>query len=627
MENEFIAVKKEVIGKKEIQKALETLEEYKKGKESLDNRIVSNEQWFKMRHWDEIKAESKSQSDQNNDEKATSAWLFNSIINKHADAMDNYPEPVVLPREESDIDEAKKLSSILPVIFEQNDYEQTYNDMWFRKLKAGTGVIGVFWDSDKNNGLGDIAIKNVDILKLYWQPGIRNIQDSANFFSVDLVDKEILDTQYPELKDQINAGESKRVAKYIHDDNISTENKVMVVDWYYKQKVDGKIIVQYARFTEDVLLYASENDEKYSNTGFYAHGLYPFDFDVMFMEEDTPAGFSYIDIMKSPQKYIDSLDTIMLKNAKMACKKRFFVKQGAGINKDQLRDWNEDIIDCTTSVDELNIKEFTTSPLGNIYVTLLNNKIDELKETSGNRDFSQGGTASGVTAASAIAALQEAGSKLSRDMIKSSYRSFKRICNMVIELIRQFYDEERYFRVTEENGSYNFVEYSNENIKADVDEELMGVNLGTRLPIFDLVVKAQKSNPFSTAAQNETAKELYRLGFFNPQMAEQATICLSMMSFEGKDQVLQKIQDNSALMQTVQQMQETISNLTAYIDRLNGSNLNQQQDIGAIEQKMPNSSITGGGVVETNSLGKAVKVSEKNTANKARERALNVTSV
>jgi len=79
--------------------------------------------------------------------------------------------------------------------------------------------------------------------------------------------------------------------------------------------------------------------------------------------------------------------------------------------------------------------------------------IEELKETRGNRDFSQGGTTSGVTATSAIAALQEAGSKLSRDMIKGSYHAFTQIACLVIRLIRQFYDEPRAFRILGEQGA------------------------------------------------------------------------------------------------------------------------------------------------------------------------------
>ena len=43
-----------------------------------------------------------------------------------------------------------------------------------------------------------------------------------------------------------------------------------------------------------------------------------------------------------------------------------------------------------------------------------------------------------MTAASAIAALQEAGSKLSRDMIKDSYNAHAQVVLLVIELVRQF---------------------------------------------------------------------------------------------------------------------------------------------------------------------------------------------
>ena len=58
------------------------------------------------------------------------------------------------------------------------------------------------------------------------------------------------------------------------------------------------------------------------------------------------------------------------------------------------------------------MKPIEVFPLNGTYYQVYQGKIEELKETSGNRDFSQGSTASGVTAASAIAALQEAGSKL-----------------------------------------------------------------------------------------------------------------------------------------------------------------------------------------------------------------------
>ena len=121
----------QVIGREQIQAAQQTLQKYKEGKHNLEQRIVENEQWFKLRHWECMR---KSETNQ---VEPSSGWLFNAIANKHADAMDNFPSPNVLPREEGDKAEAEMLSSIIPVILEQNDFEETYDNVWDYKLKAG----------------------------------------------------------------------------------------------------------------------------------------------------------------------------------------------------------------------------------------------------------------------------------------------------------------------------------------------------------------------------------------------------------------------------------------------------------------------------------------------------------
>ena len=125
----------------------------------------------------------------------TEAQTYDYAPRDFADAMDNYPEPVVLPRERSDEESAKVLSSVLPVILEQNDYEQTYSDNWWEKLKHGTAAYGVFWNNQKENGLGDIDIRPIDLLKHFGEPGVTDIQKSRNLFLVELVDEEVLEEQ------------------------------------------------------------------------------------------------------------------------------------------------------------------------------------------------------------------------------------------------------------------------------------------------------------------------------------------------------------------------------------------------------------------------------------------------
>lgn len=564
------------IGPEEVGRAIELLTLYKQGKANLEDRIVDDELWWELRHWEAIgrKDGSRAKKVAERGPQPTSAWLFNSIVNKHADAMDNYPEPVVLPRERSDEESAKTLSSVLPVILEYNEYEQTYSDNWWEKLKHGTAAYGVFWNSAKENGLGDIDIREIDLLKIFWEPGITDIQKSRNLFIVELVDEDLLEQQYPEHKGHLG-GSVIDVKQYIYDDTVDIQGKSVVVDWYYKTRsASGRTLLHYAKFVGDTLLFASENEEQYRERGWYDHGLYPVVLDVLFPEKGTPVGFGYVAICKDPQLYIDKLSANILENAMMATKKRFFASNNTGINEEEFLDWSKPIVHVEGELDDRRLKEIVTQPLSDIYVTVAQMKIEEMKDTASNRDVNSGSTGSGVTAAAAIAALQEAGNKSSRDMISASYRSHTKVNAMCIELIRQFYDETRSFRITGTlPGSYKFVDMNN----AAIREQQVGVGADGiplyRKPIFDLKIKAQKKNPFSRMEQNERAKELYGLGFFNPERAQEAMGALEMMEFEGKEKVVEQVQQGQTLLNICQQMSQQLDQMALIIQALTGKDM------------------------------------------------------
>ena len=549
---------KPVIDKLKISGALRELQRYKDGKRNLERRIREEERWWSLRHWDIIRekgsAEGKDGKGQARPE-PTSAWLFNSISNKHADMMDNFPEPNVLPREEMDEEDAQTLASILPVIFEHCGYQKTYSDAAWYKLKHGVVAKGVFWNRELEDGLGDIDIPFIDILNIFWEPGITNIQDSRNLFIVKLKDNDLLEQEYPQLTDR-GGSQAIDIAQYVHDDQVDTTDKSVVVDWYYKKKVGfGKTVVHYCKFVGDQVLYASENDPLYRYDGYYDHGRYPVVFDVLFPEEGTPVGFGYIAIMKSPQMYIDKLSQVILENAVMYTKPRYFGKKSVGINKDQFLDLAEPIVDVEGDISEEKFRPIEVQPLNGNVLRVLQMKIDELKETSSNRDVSQGSSSGGVTAAAAIAALQEAGSKTSRDMIQASYRSYTEECYLVIELIRQFYDEQRCFRIIGRRGRNQYIRYSNVNLRDQIlppvypgQEQEPGYVPARRRPVFDITVKPQKRSPYSRMSQNELAKELYKLGFFNPQLAEQSLTALELMDFDGLETVRERVQQGQSMM-------------------------------------------------------------------------------
>ncbi len=550
----------EKINKKTLDRAYALLRSYKSGKVNLEKRITENDLWWKMRHFEQIR-------DRDRKYNPSSAWLFNAIASKHADVMDNIPESIVLPREKNDSDAAKQLTEILPVILEQNNFEETYSDVWYDKLKGGTGVYGIFWDSSLSNGAGDIAVKRCDVLNLFWEPGICDIQKSKNVFYVELYDNDELTDKYPVLKGKLG-GSTVDVAKYQYDDAVDTSKKSAVVDWYYKTEKNGKTTLHFCKFCADEVLYASENDPLLYERGFYDHGLYPFVFDRLFVEQGTPCGFGYIDVMKDTQTQIDLISASVAENIRMASTVRYFARGDGSINEKEFADWSNPIVHYTGSGNPNDsMIPIKVPELPSIYVSFINSKIDELKETTGNNDFTRGNANSGVTAASAIAALQEAGSKMSRDMIKGAYRAFVKINTMIIELVRQFYSVPRCFRITGDNGESEFVSYSNESILPVSQGNVYGVDLGTRLPVFDIKVKVQRQTVFSKLSQNELAKELYRLGFFNPQMSEQALTCLEMMEFDGKPIVIDRVTENNRQLSYVSQMKAKMLELAAVVEK------------------------------------------------------------
>ena len=552
------------IGEKQIQEAEFTLQKYKQGKAALEDRVIENQEWYRLRHWKVLRE--KHQEKKQAVEPA-SGWLFNSIANKHAVAMDNYPRPNIKPREQGDQAQAEMLSAIIPVVLEQCEFEETYSRIIDDKLISGTGVYGVFWDQKKLNGLGDIDIEAVDILSLFWEPGVQDIQRSRNMFYLTLRDNDLLEEEYPQFKNKLG-GKSMTIAEYFHDDTIDTTQKSIVVDWYYKKAQNGRTVLHYCKFImgQTTPIFATENDPNYLDRGWYDDGMYPFVFDPMFRVKGTPAGEGFIDRGKSVQEYIDRCDQGILKNMLFNVKPRHFIRNDGSVNEAEYADSESDFIHVDGNLGSDSVIPVHTNPFSEAYIVIRNNKIDELKETTGNRDVNTGGTTGGVTAASAIAAQQEAGAKLDRDLNKQSFRNYRKVINMVIERTRQFYDQARSFRIVGQSGAAKYVQFSNAGIVPQPQGMDFGVDLGYRLPLFDIEVTAEKASPYTRMGQNELALQFYSAGFFNPQMAAPAEACLSMMDFDHKDEVLAKISQNGLLQQQLMMAQQQAVQLASMVD-------------------------------------------------------------
>ena len=592
----------EIIGREQARAALATLKKYKAGKAALEARVIEDEKWYRLQHQQILRSRAKGDTRPT----PTSAWLFNTITNKHADAMDNYPEPNVFPREQSDEQDAKTLAAVLPVVLEQADFEQVYSDNWWEKLKHGTAIYSPVWDNELQNGMGDVSVRAVDMLNLFWEPGISDIQKSANVFRCELVRNEDLEARYPQLSGKLG-GQSITLAEYDHDDSIDTTGMSVMVEWYYKRKVGTKTVLHYVQMVNDEVLFATENRPEYRERGWYDHGQYPFVFDILFPMKGSPAGFGFVAVCKDPQLYIDKLSGNILDNTGLATNPRYFAQDNNAVNMEDLLDNSKRIIPVAGNLDDLHLRKMDIAPVDGNSITVLQLKIDEMKETSGNRDVSSGSSSGGVTAASAIAALQEAGSKGSRDMISGAYRAYRRLDYMVLELMLQFYTEARYFRITAPNGAAEFITLASNQMGVQVS----GIDRETgkplyRRPIFDIKITAQKRSAISREVENQRASELYQMGFFDPNRAQEAMIALDMMEFEGKDKVMEKVRQGQTLMNVLQQMSMQMQQMAALLQTATGARARgNMSDGGNSGEDSGKSSGSGGGSGGGQNMGQA----------------------
>lgn len=579
------------IGMEQIRKATEILQKYQEGKANLENKIINDEQYWKMRQWDR-------NYNKGDDYKPATAWLWSCIQSRYSDAMDSYPTCNFLARQQDDKEEAKKLSAIVPVILEQNRYEETYSDIVWYMLKHGGCIQGVFWDKSKHNGLGDIEIKKIDYLNLFWEPGITNLQDSENLFCTELVSKKALEELYPQTRGKLNS-ETITLKKYVYDDKVDTDDKAVVVDWYYHAYKNGKKTLQYVKYVEDVLLYATENDvqedkdtsvdpitkipvvtnrqESIADRGLYDHGQYPFVCQSLFPIEGSLCGYGLTDIGKDCQMQIDVMNKAITENTVVNSAPRYFTREGSGINEAEFLDTNKPLVHLAGNIDD-NLQPIQAQQLNGIYAQILEHKIEELKYITSNQDVGNGQAPSGVTAASAIAALQETQGKNARSSNKSFHRAYRDMVYQVVELIRQFYDLPRMFRIAPDvmdNAQEEYISYDNSGIVAQ-PQMVMGQNVGYRTPEFDIEVTSEKASPYKKMEQNELALAFYGQGFFNPKMTDQALACLQMMDFSHKEDVMMRIRQNGTIYEMMLQYQQIAMQATQAVAMLTGKSEDKQ---------------------------------------------------
>jgi len=507
-----------------IDKAYALFDEFYSSLTPFRRKCVENEAYWQANHWYDI---AKNEPDE---PRPVTPVLFSTLESLLADVMDNYPRVQILSEEAKDDGIAEGLERVLNNVLRKRCYRSTYREKARHALKKGVSVQEVYWDTTLCGGLGDINISAWDIKHFLFDPACENIQDGRAVFKFGFYHKDWFDKYYPGA---ILKMKSDRYSRDMSINPVSTadEEWMMIEYWYKTLDAEGRDRVHMAKLAGGVLL---EHSEKSKPEGMYAHGLYPFIVEPLYRLDGSPIGLGIIDIFKNLQQYADKLDQIILKNTLMSGKMKMLINKNADVDEDAMLDWSKEVV-TAARIDDGAVRWFQTAPLNPYVLAHMNGKLNAIKEESGQNQFVRGDTTQGVTAASAILALQKAGSKRSRMIIDQMYDGFSELIRMMIALIRENYTEARIFRMDDKNGAYD-LSFSGDLLNYAYDKDLKSPIMKdgkkqNRYLDFEVMVEVEKNTPYQTLYLNEMAISLLKAGIINQDEA------FSMMSFDGKEKI------------------------------------------------------------------------------------------
>ncbi len=481
-------------------------------------RLEDCERMYRGDHWHGVPVKDR------NEPRPVTPILQSTVENVAADLMEQTPRAVIRPESAADGRIAAVVEAVIRRNHDEGAYAVEYQRLVHDLLVGGYCVQEVGYDTTLNNGLGGAFIRQAEPRGILFDPLVTDIQKGRAVFKYTLVTRQWLREHYPE-KAALVESDPILAACAPRDDVLLLDRgeAVLLLEYWWRtfDRQTQRSAVHMALIAGGIVL---EDSRLVKPEGYYAHGQYPFILTPLFPRKGSVLGFGLVDLFKTQQLYADKLDQIVLKNAVMASHNKLLVTDASGFDPDDLRDWSKDV----HRGESLNgVTWFSTPPLPAYLISYIDRIRESIKEESGANESSRGNTARGVTAASAINALQLASTKRARMATTQLHEAFRRAVRLEIETEREFNYYRRPVTVTENGRSVETV----------FDTAALYAGRGDRrTPVeFFISVQAEKQNRYQAAANNEILFKLIETG------AIAAADAVGLMDFDGREQVEQKI--------------------------------------------------------------------------------------
>lgn len=454
---------------------------------------------------------------------------FNNCV---ADQMDNMPEAIMLPETQELEKVAEDLTDVVRFVMTQNNYETLHRRRVEDCFCTGTSVTQVAWDADMDGGRGNVALIRWPVEAFLWDPAAESLQDGRAVFKVSWHPLSWFEQHYPEKYPFIGSDEAEYSGLGIpssqDESRPADEERAMLIEYWYRlyDAKQRRYTVNVAYLAGGVLLSSHED--------VYSHGKYPFVLDVYTPIEGLPVGDGMVQELAPMMRYVNRYASYIDMNLRMASKGRLLVDRNAGLDKEALMDWESDVVEGDR-IDASALQWMQTQPFGGMATQQMMQLQADIKQDSGQNQFSRGETVGGVTAASAISALQEAGGKITRLRTNVFNQGFREIATQAMWLISQFYDARRVLFIT--------------GRRVDASpERLFGRALPGAVPPppYTVQVQVQRRNPLRQQAQNDLFLQAYQLSAEAGQYFP-LSVLFDILHVDGKERILPVLRENEQL--------------------------------------------------------------------------------
>ena len=514
-----------------VTKGYSLFEEFRSAYQAEWERLNNCEKYYQGRHWDDVPMLNPK------DPRPVTPVLQSTIENVKADLMDYYPEAIIRPETPEDRTVAEILAAVIRQNHDAASYRQEYMKLAHDLLTSGYMVQEVGYDVNANYGIGSAFIRYVDVHNILFDPQCVDIQDGRAVFKIAPKTMDWLNQRYPDKAGKFAADEYtlESDSEVQYD---ATKSVLLLEFWWREYNAEQeRFVVHMAQMAGRQLLSDSRIEKP---EGYFAVGEYPFVITPLFRRKTSCLGYGLVEMFAPSQAYSDKLDQITLKNAAMSSQPHMLVQESSGFDADDLRDWSKTV----HKGESINgVQWLAQPPLPQYVIQYAAAMREGVKDESGSNDFSRGNTASGVTAASAIAALQEASSKRSRMITGQMHEAFKRAVRYEIEFEREYNMLPREVLVTI-NGQQQTVTFES----AIMERESA---LGNTVPVeFMISIKVQRENVWTVTAHNELIIQMVQMQIVSPQQAAE------LMIYEGKEELLSKMATQGGTVSPEQQAME-----------------------------------------------------------------------